>query len=140
VGGASRDLTAIVVDQSTGEIHFFRRESGRFDSLMFTGGSYSHENKLEDVKHVDPINFYLYSYQDHQATGFLLTKCDETNLRGISCEILPFRYLTASFKTAQLTLDDRTQEIKVTIDGQLVFSYDDHPHCYVENCLIPGKK
>ena len=133
-GGSSADPVKLIVDETTDEIYYFRGRSSAF--LIFTFDPQSHYDHFEDCAARDGDNFCLYSYDAGSGKSFVITRCNNENRDEISCEVLPIRYSTKSFDTADLKTGDAAQVVEGFVDGELIFSYDTVPHCYVEGCTI----
>ncbi len=69
----------------------------------------------------------------------------QCNLDNTSCELLPFHYAGKYMFDASLVPEKTTNEINLYLDIQgngtptLIYTYGEHPRCYVEGCSITTK-
>jgi hypothetical protein len=125
-----------------------------FDQLVYTDSNppreYDHtvaqfENHLIylSVK-CDLSNKGLYSdmltYTSCNSFTNMLYKCEQDNT---ACVQIPFKYTSENDGYAYLELNQETGEIDLFIEphftddpSNLIYSYGDHPRCYVEGCEI----
>jgi len=118
-GGGFVERSALTVSKSTNEILLFH-----FSYLVYSDGQYPHEYKHIDSGEFGTYNFGLYTFEKNLAQEFVIVRCKSKDYEMGSCEILPFRYSTTSFKKTQFINDKNSEVIKLMIDDQLIFTYD----------------
>ena len=134
-GGSTIYPASFVTNDQTNEIHFFL---GR--ELIYTDGPSPRSYNFQSFSKIDNAYIYLYTYEKNSGQEFVISKCEGKYLdNNISCMLLPFEYFTKTFNKAEIVTDESTKEIRMLLDGSLIFSYDTAPHCHVDGCTIIGQ-
>ena len=132
--GSDSPPSALIVDSTTHEIHFFIGSG-----LIYTYGPFPREYKFIDSGMIEPYFLNLYSYVRNSYQEFVIVKCYWKNYPCVSPEILPFRYSTRTFQKAEFVSDESAKDVKLLIDGKVIFTYDTAPHCQAVGCVILDK-
>lgn len=140
-GGASFQLLNLMVDKTTNPNEINVTWTSPWDGfttiLEYTYGT---QPRYYDVPaQLNDHLYYLAYYRNPEpnSTTFLLYKCELDNT---SCKQLPFQYKGSGVFTDTIA-DEATGEINIFIDDQtnqdtLIFTWGEHPRCYVEECQI----
>ena len=135
----------IIYDDKKQEINIVEK---RFNTkmLVYTDGDSPREyDKYANAQLGDHL--YFLSVRCVEGTQFLcetiIYTLVECNMDISSCNSLPIRYVEReNILFAKLKANEATNEIELYNDlekGSLVFTYGEHPCCFVEGCEILGK-
>lgn len=132
-GGSTIYPASFITDDQSNEIHFFL---GR--ELVYSDGPYPRSYHSQSFGMIETTYIYLYTYEKNSRQEFVISKCEGKYLdNNISCMLLPFQYATDAFNKAEIVTDESTNEIRMLVDGTLIFSYDIAPYCHVDGCVVP---
>jgi len=131
-GPNNRDMK-LVGDDNENEVHIIKN-----GYLIYTYGNQSRHyvSNLDETK-IGLYTYYLGYYVENWSVIYNLYKCDNK----FSCAKMPFQYSTNyksiyELEDAELQVNKITNEINVFFKSALIFTYGEHPRCYVEGCEI----
>ena len=143
-GDYSLTGTAIIIDEQQNEVSWF--ETG-FQRLLITDGenfrgytglstqSQGHEYQISDRCNKFGDRYGSYHCESYT---YALYQC---NLEYKACKPLPIQYTNNFYVYLDLIVNDETNELELYENygekyEERIFTYGEHPRCYVEGCEI----
>jgi hypothetical protein len=128
-----------IIDEKMNAVNIVTRY-GDFDLLVYTDSKPPREYERSVERFEDRLIYIATKYNSSNDTyTYTLYKCEQDNT---SCVHIPFEYMSGIY-FPYLQVNQTTGELDFYIggypnrdSGTLVYSYGDHPRCYVEGCKI----
>jgi hypothetical protein len=135
-----QDFEKIIIDKTENEVSAI--SNGRDSRLVYTDG----KNPRLYEGYPEQLGNHIYQVStDYESTNCGNRYCDqiiytlyECNLDYKSCNSLPIQYTESYDGVPNLIANETTNEISAydIYDETLIFTYGEHPRCYVEGCKI----
>lgn len=128
----------LVPEYENNEIHLLTRSHATGNTWLL----YSHGDSSRSYDYPEELDGYLYYLAKHYTSsgGIAFYTIYRCNPDSTSCNKLPFEY-QGSGRIPKLEINDQTGVISLysleALDQYvLIFTWDEHPRCYVEGCEI----